>query len=237
MNYLKTTLALLIRLAVISVAILAVSPCFAAQQLLVPRTFHAEEVTAKSGESWIAVTADSKKRIALKINTVKDAVADEGNKKTGKQVVTPGIKSIFIVKNVPNVGVGKCTTVLNKETELWKKPAVNLVLGKKSYKIELKLKVGKAKEGDTYTPAHCALTVSDGTRTDTILDTDCVAELQGLEAPRILWAGDIDMDGKLDLLIDGSTESNMSKLMLFTSSPAKPGKILTKVGELTTYGC
>lgn len=238
MNYLRIMLELIIRIAVISLLVLAVSPCFAAQQLITTFTFHGDEVTAKAGDYWIAITPTQKKKVPLKIAIVNDPVIDEGNKKTGKAVSATGVKPIFLVKDTQNVGPGTCVTVLNTETELWKKPAVKLKLGAKSYEVELKLKVGKKQSPeDTYTPAHCTVFVKTGNSSDAILDRDCIADLQGLEAPRILWAGDIDMDGQLDLLIDGTLESNVSKLMLFTSSTATKGKLLKKVAEFTTTGC
>lgn len=214
----------------------SVNAVSAAQQLLLPGSFHGEEVTAKNGEKWIAVSAREKRKVTLRVSAVKDLIVDEGNKKTGKGVSTPGIQSIFLVKDIPNVSAGKCIAVLSHERELWKKPPVKLSLGKRHYTIEVKLKIGTAKQGDTYTPAHCDLVVSEGSSKETILSKDCVSELQSVEAPRILWAGDLDADGKLDLLIDGATETNVSSVMLYTSS-ARKGKLLTKVAEFTTYGC
>ncbi len=238
MNYVRIMFELIIRIAVISILILAVSPCFAAQQLITTSTFHGDEVTAKPGEYWIAVTRTQKKKVPLKIAIVHDPINDEGKKKTGKSVSATGVKPIFLVKDIPNVSPGSCVTVLNTETELWKKPAVKLTLGTKKYEVELKLRVGKKQSPeDTYTPAHCTVFVKTGNSSDAILDKDCVADLQGLEAPRILWAGDLDADGKLDLLIDGTTQTNVSTLMLYTSSAAVKGKLLKKVAEFTTTGC
>lgn len=238
MNYVSTMLELIIRIAVISILILAVSPCFAAQQLITTATFHGDEVTAKAGDYWIAITRTQKIKVPLKIKIVNDPINDEANKKTGKAVSATGIKPIFLVKDIANVSPGSCVTVLNTETELWKKPAVKLTLGTKKYEVELKLKVGKKQSPeDSYTPAHCTVFVKTGNSSDAILDKDCVADLQGLEAPRILWAGDIDADGKLDLLIDGTTQTNVSNLMLYTSSAAAKGKLLKKVAEFTTTGC
>lgn len=214
------------------------APCFAAQQLVMLGTFHGSEMSAKNGEDWIAITDKQKKAVKLKVSTVTDSVIDEGKQKTGKMVSIPSGDAIFLVRDIPNVDSGPCITVLKKETQLWKKPATKLTLGKRNYIIDLKLKVGKrTKKDDTYTPAHCSVVVSDGSVSEIILDKDCVAELEGLEAPRLLWAGDIDKDGQLDLLMDGTTESNVATFMLFLSSKSGKGKLMNKAAEFTITGC
>ena len=41
-------------------------------------------------------------------------------------------------------------------------------------------------------------------------------------SPRLLFAGDIDRDGKLDLIVDTTDHYNKSRPTLFLSSPALP---------------
>jgi hypothetical protein len=54
---------------------------------------------------------------------------------------------------------------------------------------------------------------------------------------RILFAGDIDGDGKFDLLIDTSRHYNASNPTLYLSKPAEKGKIIKPIGVFTSVGC
>lgn len=54
----------------------------------------------------------------------------------------------------------------------------------------------------------------------------------------ILFAGDIDGDGRLDLIIDTSNHYNVSTPTLYLSKPAtKEGKIIKPVGVFGSVGC
>jgi len=54
----------------------------------------------------------------------------------------------------------------------------------------------------------------------------------------IVFAGDLDADGRLDLLVDTASHYNVSaEWHLFLSSAAHPGEPLAKVATFTTGGC
>ncbi|TDO77559.1 hypothetical protein EV143_104325 [Flavobacterium chryseum] len=53
----------------------------------------------------------------------------------------------------------------------------------------------------------------------------------------ILFAGDIDGDDKLDLIIDTANHYNVSSPTLYLSKPASEGKIIKPIGIFTTVGC
>ena len=48
----------------------------------------------------------------------------------------------------------------------------------------------------------------------------------------LLFAGDIDGDGKLDLVIDFASDTGEFNVVLFLSSCALPGQPVRKVGEI-----
>jgi hypothetical protein len=54
---------------------------------------------------------------------------------------------------------------------------------------------------------------------------------------QLLWAGDLDHDGKLDLLLDGSQKYNSFTPKLFLSSPSEESEIIKYVGEHASSGC
>jgi len=55
--------------------------------------------------------------------------------------------------------------------------------------------------------------------------------------PLLLWAGDLDKDGKLDLLMDITNHYNISETALFLSSLARSGELVGKAGTFRTGGC
>ncbi len=56
-------------------------------------------------------------------------------------------------------------------------------------------------------------------------------------SPSLLWAGDLDRDGKLDLLMDMTNHYNATELTLFLSSKAGSSGLVRKVASHRTVGC
>lgn len=56
------------------------------------------------------------------------------------------------------------------------------------------------------------------------------------ELPQLLFAGDVDRDGKLDLLVDAHPDAG-TRLVLLLSSLAGPGQLVAQAGELFEGGC
>ncbi len=55
--------------------------------------------------------------------------------------------------------------------------------------------------------------------------------------PAVLWAGDLDGDGRLDLVLDESDHYNVTVTALFLSSEAAPGALVRRVARHETTGC
>ena len=53
----------------------------------------------------------------------------------------------------------------------------------------------------------------------------------------LIWAGDLDGDGKLDLYIDLSDHYNVMGKTLFLSSKRQPGKLVERIAQFLTVGC
>src|SRR5262245_17381326 len=71
-------------------------------------------------------------------------------------------------------------------------------------------------------------------RTDVVFSLD-VLDNDG--PPTILWAGDLDADGIVDLFADLRTHYAGHDYTLFLSSVARPGHLVAKTASLTTVGC
>jgi hypothetical protein len=55
--------------------------------------------------------------------------------------------------------------------------------------------------------------------------------------PSLHWAGDLDRDGAMDLLLDLTDHYNVTELALFLSSAAQDGELVRRVATLRTTGC
>jgi hypothetical protein len=55
--------------------------------------------------------------------------------------------------------------------------------------------------------------------------------------PALLFAGDLDRDGVLDLLLDTTDHYNLSRPTLFLSSQAGTGELLREVARFVAVGC
>ncbi len=55
--------------------------------------------------------------------------------------------------------------------------------------------------------------------------------------PRVVWAGDLDRDGGLDLLGDLTTDYVGHQYVLYASTPGSTGKLVTEASRLEVSGC
>lgn len=55
--------------------------------------------------------------------------------------------------------------------------------------------------------------------------------------PYLIWAGDLDRDGKLDLIMDLKTHENTSQIGLFLSSKSTKSNLLKLVALRSSVGC
>ncbi|MCO4774079.1 MAG: hypothetical protein KDA24_28875 [Deltaproteobacteria bacterium] len=55
--------------------------------------------------------------------------------------------------------------------------------------------------------------------------------------PSAMWAGDLDLDGLLDLIIEESWHYNLSQPALWLSPAAEEGQALGRVTGLASVGC
>ena len=64
-----------------------------------------------------------------------------------------------------------------------------------------------------------------------------IPRMGDLGEPHLIWAGDLDQDGKMDFLFDFKTHYYVRNLALFLSTAAKEGELVGKVAEWETTGC
>ena len=55
--------------------------------------------------------------------------------------------------------------------------------------------------------------------------------------PRLLFAGDLDRDGRLDLILDTTWHYNVSRPTLFLSTLAREGELVREAAANESVGC
>ncbi|HEY9869253.1 MAG TPA: hypothetical protein V6D08_08815 [Candidatus Obscuribacterales bacterium] len=208
-------------------------------------SWHGDEVRAETGQLWYGLFRGKNgyelKRTRLEITLAHDPIVDEGGRQTGKKVtVSDRLEPLFLVRNIPGCKPGPVPTVFSSSQRTAGAMRLNerrrFNFGSKEYVLSV---AGQgelmAKSGDTYINSY-QITLTAGTTSQVLAShNDC--NLGSGEGPRLLWAGDLDGDKKLDLLLDVTPHYNMMVLKLFISSRASKGALVVPVAEWTTTGC
>ena len=208
-------------------------------QLLQVGAFHGDEVSAESGEIWFGLysTPDGYRLIPSRITveTVYDPLVDNAEEKTGKVVsVERGARPLFLMRGLDVPNRKSIKTLSDEQTILSPGKSLDLKLeDKHGYHLTA---YGEGSIGlDGFTSLeNYNLELSKGPVSQELLAYDSTNGA----IPSLLWAGDLDADGRLDLLINATPHYAIySAPMLFLSSMAKDGNLVQKVALFVATGC
>jgi hypothetical protein len=217
-------------------------------ELLMPGTFHGNEVSAESGEKWLALVSvygpeDTRLiEVSIKVKAVPD-MGDKDGEPTGKEVsVEPPQNARFFVRGDKRLKVGPVDTfILDGEELSPEKPFAFRSSNGTEY--TLGFQCPEDVQFDDQGFATCVLVLEGAGKTQELEAASLWRSPEGqLSAAsdaelRVLWAGDIDGDGKLDLLVDLTNHYNISAPTLFLSTAAKKGELAGRVARFVSYGC
>ncbi len=218
-------------------------------QILFLRAFHGSEITVKSGESWLALIQDESgkselKPVSLRVEAVADEIAgDKGGRKTGKRTSLDGVQGevIFLLKDAPGVKPGPAETLFIRQVLAPNRPVKLSLPSGGAYEVVLSCSAPVTK--DPVERGAGKLILRQGTASQ-VLATYSVAYVGGEydslgsgAHAEILWAGDINGDGRLDLLLDLTTEYYVFKATLFLSVAPERGELVKRTAVLQTVSC
>jgi hypothetical protein len=206
--------------------------------------FHGDEINARSGETWLGLFVNKHRSMLryakVNVRRVFDEVGDENGQKTGKKVSVSGqLKPILLIRPATTLNAGPVTTLFHtKEIDfnhgLEKFPAI-FKLAHRSYVLKV---VGDAKNPEPCAsssfPKNAKLVLISGHSQQVLYRLgDCGNDPSWY----LMWAGDLDHDGKLDFYVNVTQHYDLSERKLFLSSEAKRGKLVREVGSFGTGGC
>ena len=160
----------------------------------------------------------------LKSTRVHIEASDEPDAR--KAVVDSRDTPLFLVRGLRNAQPGPLSTaqILGSEDP---GPGQRVTLAFRGTQSALFLRT-KPGEEEVY-----ALVLESGTRRQVLYES------YGWSEGRIqlIWAGDLDRDGRLDLLVDYAEHDAGSAPTLFLSSQAKPGELVGEAADFPQYCC
>ena len=199
-------------------------------------SFHGEEVTTKHGESWLALVASKKGTHLLpakvSVETVEDPIVDNPGSKSGKEVRAIGLEEAIMLVRGGELSAGPVTQAVrltNRDSsgaDLEQDFDDRFELLGRFYTLRV-----DARRVDRNIIERTIRLESDEASQVLLVDTS--GEMSG----EILWAGDLDRDGRLDLVMNLSNHYNLWLPTLLLSSEAKQGAVVGEAASFAGVGC
>lgn len=219
-----------------------------------PGQFHGGEAVARDGERWLALRIDRTDAallpVAVRVATVEDALVDAPGERSGALVSTdPADEAIVMLLRGPALVAGALDEAAVEPPGIGDGPRLDTGLAFRDARYRLRSECAPRneapREGQLLFDCRIALRELGGRgREQVLVRMDGYANAPGEPAwlgndaaPALLFAGDLDRDGELDLLFDTTDHYNVSRPTLFLSSQARPGELLGEVVVYESTGC
>lgn len=208
-------------------------------EILETGDYHGDEISAISGQEWWGVYSNTKgyslQKVTIFVDSVHDVVLDDHpDQRTGKRVkVFTKNEPVFLLRGISGMAKGILDVPpheAGKQLPHGTKETFSLSAG---HNCELIAAESKNADSHNTDYKNYNLSFSCADQTQQLLEVPYLND----GVPSLLWAGDLDRDGKLDLYLDLTDHYNTSVPTLFLSSLAKEGELLGKAAELVTHGC
>jgi hypothetical protein len=187
----------------------------------------------RSTKSWLglfieqAQTGGERGRSRLAETRIR--FVDSGEPGAGQRMETTPPNPTLLVSGVHNIAPGPAITATRFVDLSHDKPEAEIRLGERVYTIHL---VSRAAD---YCDAVISLT--SGTLMQKVFDLRNRPPQWSCDDPhfRVHWAGDLDRDGKLDMLVTFSEKYSYHPRQLFLSSTARPPDFVAEVARFERF--
>lgn len=211
-----------------------------------PGTFHDGEAVARHGERWLALrvqAGDARlETTRLRVKKVFDEIVDAEGQTTGSEVASDKTDVVTYLRG-PGLHAGPVVQARVENAAAAADPiAQTLHLQDRTYRLASRCAADPAARDALI----CAIDLIEGGRSQTLVrmsgqrnqgDAGMVLSLGDDATPALVFAGDLDRDGKLDLVFDTTDHYNLSLPVLFLSGAAEGDELLHAVAEHSAVGC
>jgi hypothetical protein len=208
--------------------------------LLHPGDFHGDEIAVSADGEWLALVSRNSQTalepVAVSIQPVRDSLVDgDQGPITGKQVSVPGLDPLLVVRGIARLRAGRVTEA-QLDCEGCGEPTEFNMHRRFAFRLG----------GDVYELEAIPLQPDEPFDEHSEIRLSYRAAVQVIHRPtrppddplwQVLWAGDLDGDGLLDLYLDTADHYNMRRRRLLLSSAAGPGELVGEVAAFQTTGC
>jgi len=207
--------------------------------------WHGDEVSARDGETWVALepAADDRWRLqerVLRVEAVVDDIVDTPPARTGKRVATADdANPLVLLRNLPQLKPGPVAVARQLRTDVTAQTPAELDFEGGRYRVGFRCP--EALAGERF--IDCGLVLEGNGQAQVLARyklyraAEGDATTVGDAVPNLLWAGDLDGDGRLDLLIDLTDHYNVRAPTLLLSGAAKDDPMVRAVAVFRTTGC
>lgn len=220
-------------------------------QILQVGLWHGEEVSVQASSDWWGIFLEGDgftlEPAPITITLERDEIAGDGpDQKSGKRVTVPQeAEPVLLVKGLKSPVQGPLRCLPASPPYPYLHPGETRILRMKDEKNPDPLRlvaVGEARDWEEM-PGHIAVfnyefRLYQGYDRKSVKQSLSSVKIVSVDSPpRLVWAGDLDRDGRIDLLMDLTHDYNLTHLALFLSSAAKEGEFVGLVAEWITTGC
>lgn len=215
-----------------------------AVSVLSPGHYHGDEVRYASGPGWFALLVSGGRArlepVDLKIRWVHDPLLDGDDKSkgpyTGKAVAAVPRTSAAVLLKGPMLRAGDVDVAAVLHGQQAGVSPKTYGLGKRQYALAMS-------EGCAGSSDPCAWVLSSGGVRQSLHELHVARTAENAFDTEsgntgVMFAGDLDRDGKLDLILDVSNHGNaVRQIRVYLSSAAMKGELVRLVGSFSAVGC
>jgi len=224
------------------VVLLLASPAVAVDETRIelqrPGQFHGDEVTAKGGERWWALASRGDSFVLeereIQVQAARDVLLDDESVRTGKRVEARGTgEALLLLRGIPGLRAGPVEAQRPEPKQLFPGQTCLLTVADGGWLLA----TGSAAVGPR---PNSEFLVSDyGLWLENSSSRQRLAAFAVIDStpPELVWAGDTERDGKLDMIMELGNHYNVTEWVLFLSSAAGPGERVGRVASFRSVGC